>query len=224
VVARGRPRSFDREVALDKALQLFWERGYEGTSLSDLTAAMGIASASLYACFGSKEELFREALVLYGQTIGRPPKQALLDHPDTRDAFDAMLGATADAITIDGAPHGCMLVLAASTGAIENSRVRSLLADLRRTIVFDGIHDRLRQGVADGDIAPPAGIDPVARYFTTVVEGMSVQARDGATRADLEEVITCAMAAWDALTGTKRSAPKRRRSAKRTPGRSQEPA
>ena len=212
--ARGRPRSFDREVALGKALDLFWERGYEGTSLSDLTAAMGIASASLYACFGSKEELFREALVLYGQTIGLPPKQALLDHSDTRDAFDAMLRATADAITIADAPHGCMLVLAAPTGAVENSRVRSLLADLRRTIVFDGIHDRLRQGLADGDIAPPVSIDAIARYYTTVVEGMSVQARDGATRVDLEEVITCAMAAWDALTGTagpKTTAASRRR-------------
>ncbi|MCU1484087.1 MAG: TetR family transcriptional regulator [Actinomycetia bacterium] len=211
--ARGRPRSFDREVALGKALELFWENGYEGTSLSDLTAAMGIASASLYACFGSKEELFREALVLYGRTVGQPPKQALLDHPDTRDAFEAMLGATADAITIDGAPHGCMLVLAAPTGAIENSRVRSMLADLRRTVVFDGIHDRLRQGVVDGDVvASPARIEAIARYFTTVVEGMSVQARDGATRTDLEEVVTCAMAAWDALTGAK---PKRRRAGPR---------
>jgi AcrR family transcriptional regulator len=200
--ARGRPRSFDRDVALGTALELFWERGYEGTSLSDLTAAMGIGSASLYACFGSKEELFRETLMLYGSTAGQPPRRALRDHPDTRDAFEAMLRATADAITVQDAPHGCMLVLAAPTGAIENSRVRSLLADLRRAI-YDEIQGRLRQGVADGDVvAPPARVDAIARYYTTVVEGMSVQARDGATRADLEEVITCAMAAWDALTGT----------------------
>src|SRR5271169_3600422 len=121
---RGRPRSFDRDLALGKALDLFWERGYEGTSLSDLTAAMGIASASLYAAFGSKEELFREALMLYGMTVGAPPGQALREHPDTRDAFEAMLRAAADAMTIPDAPRGCLLVLAAPTGAIENSRVR----------------------------------------------------------------------------------------------------
>lgn len=198
---RGRPRSFDRDVALNEALKLFWERGYEGTSVSDLTAAMGIAGASLYACYGSKEELFREALALYGRTVGEPPSRALRDHPDARGAFEAMLRATADAVTLPDSPQGCMLVLAAPTGAIENSRVRSLLADLRRRI-FDEIHDRLTRGVADGDLAPPAaGVGGIARYYTTVVEGMSVQARDGATRADLEEVVTCAMAAWDALTG-----------------------
>lgn len=203
---RGRPRSFDRDVALGRALDLFWERGYEGTSLNDLTGAMGIAAGSLYASFGSKEELFREALLLYGKTVGAPPGQALRDHPRARDAIEAMLRAVADAVTIPDKPRGCMLVLAAPTGAIENSSVRALLAELRRGI-FDQIHERINQGVSDGDVATAANVKAIARYLTTVVEGMSVQARDGALRNDLEEIVICAMATWDAMAGVHSTVP-----------------
>ena len=156
MATRGRPRAFDRDTALRQALDVFWERGYEGTSLSDLTQAMGIASASIYACFGSKEALFRETVALYGTISGAPPRRALSEHPTARAAIHAMLQATADEVTRPGDPHGCMLILAAPTGAI-------------------------------------------ARYYTTLVQGLSVQARDGASRADLEAVVTCAMAAWDTL-------------------------
>ena len=93
-----------------------------------------------------------------------------------------------------------MLILAAPTGAVENHAVRDLLADRRRDM-HAAIKDRLARGVTDGDLAaPPASLDAIARYYTTVVQGLSVQARDGATRAELETVITCAMAAWDTLT------------------------
>jgi AcrR family transcriptional regulator len=200
MATRGRPRTFDPDVALRQALDLFWERGYEGTSLNDLAEAMGIASASIYACFGSKEDLFRKVMALYGTTSGEPPRSALHEQPTTRTAIEAMLRATADEITRPDAPHYCMLILAAPTGAVENHAVREFLADIRRgnhTIV----KDRLVRGVTDGDLAmPPVGLDAIARYYTTVVQGLSVQARDGATRAELEAVITCAMAAWDTLT------------------------
>lgn len=197
MAARGRPRKFDPEIALRQALDLFWERGYEGTSINDLAEAMGVASASIYACFGSKEELFRKVVVLYGTTSGEPPRRALREHPGARDAIHAMLRATADEITRPDTPHGCMLILAAPTGAVENHAVREFLADRRRD-QFTTIRERLARDLA----LSPAGLDAVARYYTTVVQGLSVQARDGATRTELEGVVTCAMAAWDALVRT----------------------
>ncbi|HYN92431.1 MAG TPA: helix-turn-helix domain-containing protein [Pilimelia sp.] len=198
--ARGRPRTFDPDTALRTALTLFWERGYEGTSLSDLAQAMGIASASIYACFGSKEDLFRRVMALYGAASGEPPRRALREEPTARAAIHAMLHATVDQITGSDTPHYCMLILAAPTGAVENHAIREFLADRRRDMLST-IRDRLARGVTDGDITgPPDSLDAIARYYTTVVQGLSIQARDGADRADLQAVIACAMAAWDALT------------------------
>lgn len=206
MATRGRPRTFDPGTALQQATELFWERGYEGTTLSDLGQAMGIASASIYACFGSKADLFRQVMERYGITYGGPPRRALSEHPATRAAVHAMLRATADQITRPDAPHFCMLILAAPTGAVENHAVREFLADIRRS-QFTAIKERLDRGVADGDLTlSDDGVNAIARYYATVVQGLSVQARDGATRDELEAVITCAMAAWDPLTATSSNA------------------
>jgi AcrR family transcriptional regulator len=199
MATRGRPRAFDPDAALRKALDVFWERGYEGTSINDLVEAMGIASASIYVAFGSKEELFRATMGLYASTRGEPPRRALREQPTARGAIEAMLGATADEITRPDDPHYCMLILAAPTGAVENHEIREFLAGGRRAMQTE-IAGRLARGVADGDLhASPATLGALARYYTTVVQGLSIQARDGASRADLETVISCAMAAWDGL-------------------------
>ena len=138
--------------------------------------------------------------MLYGTTSGGPPRRALREQPTARAAIHEMLHAVADQITRPDAPHYCMLILAAPTGAVENHAVREFLAEGRRGQLGE-IRDRLARGVTDGDLTvPPAGLDAIARYYATVVQGLSIQARDGATRADLDAVITCAMAAWDALT------------------------
>jgi len=199
MATRGRPRAFDPDAALRKALDVFWERGYAGTSMNDLVAAMGIASASIYAAFGSKQELFRRTMGLYAATRGEPPRRALREQPTARAAIQAMLRATADEITRPDDPHYCMLILAAPTGAVENHEIREFLAGGRRAMQTE-IAGRLARGAADGDLhASPATLDALARYYTTVVQGLSIQARDGASRADLETVISCAMAAWDGL-------------------------
>lgn len=195
MATRGRPRTFDPDTALQQALELFWERGYEGTSLSDLAQVMGIATASIYHSFGSKEDLFRQVMELYGTTSGGQPRRALTEHPTAAAAVHAMLRATADQITRPDSPHYCMLILASPTGAIENHAVREFLADIRRS-QFTAIRARLADGVDDGDLGPDTDIDALARYFATVVQGLSVQARDGAGRDELEGVISCAMAGW----------------------------
>jgi len=195
---RGRPRSFDRDAALRRAMQVFWERGYEGTSVSDLTSAMGINSPSLYAAFGCKEALFREAVKLYESTEGTATGLALTDQPTARAAVEAMLRNNVDAYSDPRTPSGCMVVLAAMTCTAENEGVREFLAGIRRGSI-QTLQRRLKRGIAEGDL--PAGTDTgaVAAFYMTVLQGLSIQARDGASRRALRIVADSAMAAWDSL-------------------------
>ncbi|XXX66056.1 TetR/AcrR family transcriptional regulator [Sorangium sp. So ce128] len=198
MVGRGRPRSFDRDAALRRAMEVFWERGYEGTSLSDLTAAMGINSPSLYAAFGCKEALFREAVALYSEVEGAATNRAMSDEPTARRAVEAMLRGNVEGYATPGKPSGCMIVLAATLGTPENERVRAYLAGCRRA-ALDALRSRLDRGVAEGDV--PAGTDTaaLAAFYTTVLQGLSLQARDGASREALQAIVDCAMAAWETL-------------------------
>ncbi|MBF6453973.1 TetR/AcrR family transcriptional regulator [Nocardia cyriacigeorgica] len=194
---RGRPRAFDRDVALRRAMEVFWEHGYEGASMTDLTSAMGINSPSLYAAFGGKEALFREAIELYGRTEGGLTARALREEPTARAAIEAMLRDNAVAYTAPDKPHGCMVVLAGSTYTTRTESVREFLIDMRKQTSAD-IEARLDRGVTEGDL--PAGTDTagLATFYTTVLYGLSVQARDGASHDELTRSIDRAMAAWPA--------------------------
>jgi AcrR family transcriptional regulator len=196
MATRGRPRSFDRDAALRRAVVLFWERGYEGTSIADLTEAMGIAAPSLYAAFGSKEKLFREAVAAYSQDSAT--ERALVHEPTARDAVAAMLHDNADEYSDPATPPGCLLVLGAPVGTPEHSGVRERLARERRTAV-EQLRERIERGIAEGDV--PAGTDAatVAGFYSTVLDGMSIKARDGASSGELHAIADAALAAWERL-------------------------
>ena len=195
---RGRPRGFDRDIALRRAMELFWRHGYEGVSMADLTAAMGIAAPSLYAAFGSKEALFREAVDLYRSTNGSATRRALDCERTARGAIEAMLRDNADAFTDPGLPNGCFVILGAVNTAPEHEGVRAHLLDLRR----------LEQGKAAGEFPPNLDLGPLAGFTSTVLAGLSIKARDGTGRREMHAIIDHAMAAWDAMVGTASVSPK----------------
>ncbi|MGW0515711.1 TetR/AcrR family transcriptional regulator [Crossiella sp. NPDC003009] len=189
---RGRPRGFDREAALRKAMEVFWKYGYDGASMTRLTSAMGIVSPSIYACFGSKEGLFRQAVELYGATVGAPAQRALEEAPTAYEGIRAMLRANIVSFTDPERPPGCMVVLAASAGSARNEEVSAFVTE-RRKAVREVFRQRLSRGVAEGDVPATANLDTLAALYATVLHGLAIEARDGADRAELEEIIESAM-------------------------------
>ncbi len=205
---RGRPRNFDRALALRRAMEVFWERGYEGTSLADLTEAMGIERPSLYAAFGCKEALFREAVDLYNEIEGAPARRVLETAPTARQAIETMLRDYAATYTQADKPPGCMIVLSALLGTPQNQEVRDHLARHRRESRL-ALKARVTRGMAEGDVPQTADAERIGGFYATLLEGLSIQARDGAARLDLEAIIDGAMAAWDALVACRKTLPGR---------------
>jgi AcrR family transcriptional regulator len=192
---RGRPREFDRGQALEKAMRLFWSRGYGAVSMADLRAELGITQASLYAAFGNKERLFQEAVELYRQTAGFSTTAALATGANAREAIRAMLQAAVNAFSAPDAPGGCLLILGATNCPVESKTVQDHLLSIRRQI-SQFILDRLKLGQRDGDVPKTAPVVALTAYFSTVLHGLALQSRDGASRKTLTEVVEIAMANW----------------------------
>ncbi|MFG3126502.1 TetR/AcrR family transcriptional regulator [Streptomyces tendae] len=190
---RGRPRSFDRATALEAALLAFWEHGYEATSVSDLTRVMDIGAPSLYAAFGDKRSLFEEVVQEYGARYGSFGDRALAEEPTARAGVERMLREAAVEYTAPGRPHGCLVIHAAancSTAEVEES-LRE-----RRNANIASIERRIGADVAAGVLPPDTDAAALARYTGAMIQGMSQQARDGASRSELEALAEIALAVW----------------------------
>lgn len=193
---RGRPREFDRDQALRDALCVFWDRGYQGASISALTAAMGIGSPSLYAAFGSKAKLFQEATDLYLAEDAGEPTRLLALGETARASVEAMLRANADLFTREGEPAGCMLTRAVWTTPEDDPEVSDYLDASVEQRIRD-IEVRLERGTADGEELPCLEVRALAEFFDAVVEGMAVRSIEGASRASLHRIVDLTMRIWD---------------------------
>ncbi len=194
MATRGRPRGFDRDNALEKIMDVFWAKGYEAAQLNDLTAAVGITPPSFYAAFGSKEQAFREAVNIYVANDGSGPMRALETGETVRQAIQAMLLASIDVAL--GAPqsNGCLLILGVMNCQPETGPLYDLLKDLRRE-TMERVRARLERGVAEGDLPKTADAATLARYYGAIMQAISMQARDGASRRDLEALVQPSLAA-----------------------------
>jgi AcrR family transcriptional regulator len=190
----GRPRSFDADKALQRALEVFWRKGYEGTSLRDLTEAMGINRPSLYAAFGDKEELFRKTLDCYAQGPAGYLSEALRA-PTAREVAERVLRGAADVLSDPRNPRGCLLVQGALACGKKAQGVRRELVS-RRGSGQAALRRRFQHAKAQGDLRSDVDAAALARYLAAVLHGMSVEAAGGASREELRSVAEMALRAW----------------------------
>jgi AcrR family transcriptional regulator len=180
-------------------MRLFWEQGYEGTTFDQLITAMGISASSFQNTFGSKERVYEEATQLYLDEKARWFAEALSENDDARRTFEKLIECTAEAFTAASDPAGCMISLAGTHAAPECDRIREMMA-AKRNLTEAAMRGRLEAGIAAGEM--PAGTDAaaMAAYFSTLFQGMAVQARDGATREQLMRIGALAMRIWPGAT------------------------
>jgi len=192
--ALGRPRSFETGKALDAAMKVFWCKGYEGASLSDLTKAMDINRPSLYAAFGDKESLFRKVLDRYDSGPAAYVREAL-NQPTARAAIEKLMEGAAELGTASSNPRGCLFVQSALACGDKSKAIRNDLI-LRRDTGEKAVRLRLKRAQAEGDLTRDANPADLARYVVTVIQGIAVQAASGAARPELRRVIQTALRSW----------------------------
>jgi AcrR family transcriptional regulator len=194
LVARGRPREFCVHEALAKALRVFWSKGYEAASLTDLTEAMGITRPSLYAAFGNKESLFRKALELYECEKMSYVGNALAK-PTARAVAETMLRGAVEAMTGKDDPHGCLRVIATATCGDEAQSIREEL-DKRGQVIRQSIVERFEHARAEGDLPAHIDVEGLTDLLKAMLQGISMQAAAGATRKELERIVDTGLAMW----------------------------
>lgn len=188
----GRPREFDRDEALKRAQAAFWARGYEGTSMAALVQALGLASSRIYAAFGSKEALFREAIELYEKHEGGFADRALAEEPTVRAALERLLHDAIRTYTQPGQPRGCMVVSAATNCSTANDTVLKWL-EQHRVKRTRSIINRVKAAVEEGELRPDTDAQALGDAFAALLHGLSVQARDGVPRRRLLALVKPAM-------------------------------
>ena len=191
----GRPRSFDRELALERAMDVFWEKGYEATSVNDLTEAMDINPPSLYSAFGDKERLFLEAIERYYERRRETVSCAYEEEPTARGAVERILREFAGQASGSGHNRGCMMMMAATTCSEASPQLKSAL-DRRRTSSRARMKARMDRAVAEGELPKGTDTGALTDFYTAVFQGMSLQAREGASRKSLLATVEAAMRAW----------------------------
>ncbi|AZC50940.1 TetR/AcrR family transcriptional regulator [Pseudomonas chlororaphis] len=176
---RGRPIAFDRDQVLALAAEVFWRLGYEGASMPELSAAMGITVQSLYAAFRSKAELYQQALAHYQRSTGAFAERALREEADVVEGFLRLLREAAHEYSLPGRPRGCMISTATLTCAVENEGIREFVSTLRAN-TLKAFEAHIEQGIASGQLRADTQAVALARYIGAIIQGMSVQAQDGA--------------------------------------------
>ncbi len=192
---RGRPRGFDPEVVLERALMVFWAQGYEGASIADLTQAMEITAPSLYAAFGSKLELYRRVLALYRARRSKTTLDLLAEEPTAFAAIRKILYGAASEFSDRRHPPGCMIATAVLKCAPENEEAAKTAAALRVGSVA-ALTRRFEEALASGELRPGTAPHSLARFYGAIVQGLSVQAQDGADEATLQGIVEIALTAW----------------------------
>jgi AcrR family transcriptional regulator len=193
---RGRPSTFDRPSVLREAMKLFWENGYEGTTFEDLISKMSISASTFYNSFGSKERLYREATESFMDYAQHWIQGALSkEGATTREAFAHLLESAAEEFTREDLPRGCMVSLSGTHQAPDLMPIRDMMVDYRAASEVY-LADRIRKGIREGDMPSTIDVEALAAFIHAIVRGLAVQARDGASRAKLENIGRVAMEAW----------------------------
>jgi AcrR family transcriptional regulator len=179
---------------LRRAIQVFWKHGYEATSISDLTRAMGINPPSLYAAFGDKEKLFMEVVDRYQQER-RAVVMRALEEPTAKGAVERWLTEAANGLARNGVPRGCLLVMSDTNCSARSKHVQEALA-CRRAAMTKLLRSRLDRGVREGDVPARTDTAALADFYSVVLQGMVMLARDRASRKTLLAAVEAAMRAW----------------------------